>query len=141
MSDKDLLIPLSRFDEVEAATVSDVDQLNGTVSDSDELVLDLIREGRTQRIALTRHDAEVIIEVLHSVLHPNAHRSSPVQRLWGELDDVMDFLVDVDDPEPEDRARAKALATAIALISQPWSEEPNIDAIRDEAMDRWESRQ
>lgn len=118
--------------------MGDGDQQNGTVEPWCELVLDMTLNGRTQRVSMTRHDAELVIEVLHSVLHPNTHKSSPVQRLWAELDDVMDFLMDVDDPEPEDKARAKALAEAIALISQPWSEEPDIAAVREEAVRRWE---
>lgn len=136
--DKSLLLELSRFDEVEACTIGSEDEMDDARA---ELVLDLTTGGHTRRIELTRHDGEVIIEVLHSVLHPNTHKSSPVQRLWAELDDVMDFLMDVDEPEPEDRARARALAEAIAMISQPWSEEPDVDAIRAEAVERWEANQ
>lgn len=141
MSDGDigLLTQLSQFDEVEAMTVGSEDSLEGNVADSCELVLDLRSGHQTQRLQLTRHDGELIIEVLHTVLHPNTHRSSPVQRLWAELDDVMDFLM-VDDPEPEDKARAKALAEAIAMLATPYSEEPDIDAVRKEAVERWEQR-
>lgn len=138
--DADLLRPLSRWDEVEATSVGDGDQQEGVVEPWCELVLDMTKDGRTERVSMTRHDAELVIEVLHSVLHPNTHKSSPVQRLWTELDDVMDFLMGTDEPEPEDKARAKALAEAIALISQPWSEEPDVAAVRDEAVVRWEQR-
>lgn len=141
MSDADMLRPLSRWDEVEATTVGDGDQQEGVVEPWCELVLDMSLDGRTQRVEMTRHDAELVIEVLHTVLHPHTNRHSPAQRLWAELDDVMDFLMDNDDPEPEDRARAKALAEAIALITQPWSEEPDVGAVREEAVRRWEERE
>jgi hypothetical protein len=136
-----MLRTMTRIESVEATEVGDADQVLGTVPEWCELVLDFEAQGQKRRAHLTRHDGELIIEVLHSVLHPNTHKNSPVQRLWAELDDVMDYLVDVDEPEPEDKVRARALAEAIALIAQPYAEEPDIDAVRAEAMERWENRQ
>ena len=134
------LTQLASLDEVEAMTVGDGDHISELVPDWCELVLRLTREHSHQMLPLTRHDAELIIEVLWTVLHPNEHRRSPVERLWEQLDDVMDYLM-VDDPEPEDKARAKALAEAIALISLPFADEPDVAAIRTQAVERWESRQ
>jgi hypothetical protein len=140
MSDAALLAELARLESVEALTVGDGDHLAGTVPGWCELVLNIEDGKGTRQLQLTRHDAELIIEVLWTVLHPNEHRASPVQRLWSELDDVMDFLMDADEPEDEDKARAKALALSIALISQPHSDEPDVAAVRDEAVARWEQR-
>lgn len=139
--DAELLSVLARFDEVEAITLGDGDHMAGFADPKSEIRLSLTEGGKTVSMDLTRHDSELIIEVLWSVLHPNEHRNSPVQRLWAELDDVMDFLMDEDEPEPEDKARAKALALSIALISQPWAEEPDVDSVRAEAVERWENRQ
>lgn len=133
------LTQLARLDEVEAMTVGDGDHTSELVPDWCELILRLKVNRTTQQVPLTRHDAELIIEVLWSVLHPGENKHSPLQRLWEQLDDVMDYLM-VDDPEPEDRARAKALAEAIALISLPYSEELDIETIRAQAVERWEQR-
>lgn len=141
MSDAELLSELAHFDEVEAITLGDGDHMEGYAPLWAEIRLVLDESGHKLSVDMTRHDGELIIEVLWSVLHPNDNRQSPVQRLWTELDDVMDFLMDVDEPEPEDKARAKALALSIALISQPWAEEPDIDSVRAEAVERWEERQ
>lgn len=142
-SDADLLRELARLDSVEAATVEDGDHLSGVVDDWCEIVLDLDYDGGKRRLQLTRHDAELIIEVLHAVLHPHTHKSSPVVKLWEMLDEQMDFLMADDDPEAEDKVRAKTLAEAITLITQPTSEVGSIDVsdVRDEATERWESRQ
>lgn len=137
---KELLTELARLDSVEVTAVTTGDHSAGYVNDWCEIVLDLESNGNIRRVELTRHDGELIIEALHEVLHPHTNKHSPVQRLWTLLDDVMDFLMADDEPEPEDKARAKALAEAIALISQPYSEEPDIAAVREEAVARWEAR-
>jgi hypothetical protein len=137
----DLLRPLARLESVEAIAVGHGDQLEGSVPGWCELVLDLEDETGVRRLSLTRADAELIIEVLFEVLHPQDNKHSPVTRLWAELDDQMDFLRADDDPEPEDRARAKALAFALALLTQPYSPEPDIAAVREQAVERWEQRQ
>jgi hypothetical protein len=138
---RDLLAGLSRLKSVEVIAVGHGDQVEGTVPEWAELVLDLEDESGVRRINLTRHDGELIIQCLFEVLHPQDNKAAPVTRLWQELDDVMDFLRADDDPEPEDRARAKALALAIALLTQPYSPEPDLDPVRAEAADRWEARQ
>lgn len=138
MSTADLLRELA---EIEVTAVGSEDSTSGAVEPWCEVVLDLTDEMGTKRIQLRRHDAELIIECLHEVLHPNTHKSSPVTRLWAELDDTMDYLRADDAPEPEDRVRAKTLAWAIALLTQPYTEEPDLGPIRTEAAERWEARQ
>ncbi len=140
MNTIEALRTLAQLESVEAVSLGDGDHVFGDVPRWAELMLTLIGEGGARvDLALSRHDAELVIEVLWSVLHPGEHRQSPVQRLWERLDDTVDYLM-VDDPEPEDKARAKALAEAIALISLPFAEEPDIDSIRAQAAERWEQR-
>lgn len=134
------LTQLAQLDEVEAFTTTDGDIREDYVPEWCELVLQLKGERGTQQIPLARHDGELIIEVLFSVLHPQDNFSHPVQRLWRELDDVMDFLM-VEDPEPEDKARAKALAEAITMLQCPYSEELDLTLVKQEAVSRWEERQ
>jgi len=138
---KDLLL-LSRLDEVECVAVGDGDQRSGAVPGWCELILDLSGEdgGRVRRLHLTRHDAELIIEVLVTVLHPSGGPKTVRSRLWAELDDTMEFLMDNDDPEDEDRVRAKTLAMAIAMMSNPHADPPNIDRVKALAIERWEAR-
>lgn len=132
---------LQELAEIEVIATSAGDHVAGTVPQWCELVLDLTDEQGTKRIHLRRHDGELIIEALHEVLHPHTNRMSPVARLWEELDDTMDFLRADDEPEEEDRIRARTLALAIALMTQPYAEEPDISAVREEAVKRWEERQ
>lgn len=139
-----LLTDLSRLSSVEALTVGDGDHTAEVVPPWCELVLNLEDERGTRQLHLTRHDAELIIEVLHEVLHPGTHRSSPVQRIWGHLDEIMDYLMGDDDPEPEDKAAARAYATSLAYLTKPYSAEDdldeNINEIRAIAVQRWEDR-
>lgn len=132
---------LQELASIEVTSTAAADLTDGTVPQWCELVLDLTDEQGTKRVHLRRHDAELIIEALHEVLHPHTNRMSPVARLWEELDDTMDFLRADDEPEDEDRVRARTLAHAIALMSQPYSEEPDIGAVRTQAVARWEERQ
>lgn len=132
---------LQELTELEVIATGSGDLADGTAPEWCELVLDLTDDQGTKRIHLRRHDGELMIEALHEVLHPNTHHTSPVARLWEELDDTMDFLRADDDPEEEDRVRARTLAFAIAILTQPYSDEPDIDAVRAEAVRRWEERQ
>lgn len=140
MSDVELLRELA-MSEVEATPVGAGDHTAGTVPPWAEIRLKVSREnGTSVAMDFTRHDCELVIEVLHGVLHPATNRQHPAQRLWAELDETMDYLMDSEDPEPEDRATARALALAIAMVTQPHSEVPDIDTVRAEAVARWEER-
>lgn len=132
---------LQELAEIEVIATGASDHVEGTVPQWCELVLDLTDDEGTKRIHLRRHDGELIIEALHEVLHPHTNKSSPVLKLWEELDDTMDFLRADDEPEEEDRVRARTLAYAIALLEQPYAEEPDIAAVRERAVERWEARQ
>lgn len=132
---------LRELAELEVTACGSEDAVAGVVPDWCELVLDLTDDQGTKRLHLRRHDAELIIEALHEVLHPHSNRRSPVARLWEELDDTMDFLRADDDPEEEDRVRARTLALALAILTQPYLEEPDITHIRQQAGERWEARQ
>jgi len=134
-----LLAGLSQLDSVEVTPVGNADHVAERVPQWCEITLGIERDGRVQVIPLTRHDGELIIECLHVVLHPGSSKS-PVERLWAELDETMDYLM-VDNPEEEDKATARALALAIAMLTLPYAEEPDVAAIKTEAVVRWEARQ
>lgn len=140
--DIELLTTLSRYDSVEATSTTDGD-LGVTVGPWTELVLDLAEHGgRVRRLELTRHDAELVIQVLFTVLHPHTNRRGAVERMWALLDDQMDFLLADDEPEPEDKIRAKAIAECITICLDPLAEPGSIDVteVREEAVARWEER-
>lgn len=141
---KELLAELSRLDSVEAVAVGDADHVAEAVPKWCELVLNLERDGQARQVHLTRHDAELIMEVLYEVLHPHTNRMSPVQRIWDHLDELMDYIMDADEPEPEDKSAARAYATSLAYLTKPNSVDDDVDAnineIRALAVQRWEER-
>lgn len=74
---------------------------------------------------------------------PGKHAGPSLRELaFKELDAVMDRLMDATLDEqpisPTDRGEAKGLAIALAIFTNPYN--PNVDAIRAEAMERWEAR-
>lgn len=144
MSTKELLTELALLDSVEVVSVGDADHVAEAVPRWCEIVLHLERDGAVRSVPLTRHDGELIIEALYEVLHPQTHRSSPTQRIWAHLDEMMDFIMGDDDPEPEDKAAARAYATALAYLTKPNSAdddvEQNINDIKALAVERWEAR-
>lgn len=68
---------------------------------------------------------------------------SLLELVWRQLDEVMDELMDarLDGREPDKVQAGTALgyAGAIAIFSNPYN--PNVDAVRAEAVERWEARQ
>lgn len=60
------------------------------------------------------------------------------QKLDAIMDRLMDARLDGQTPEESDVQQAKAYADCLAIFTNPYS--PNVDAIRAEAMDRWEAR-
>jgi hypothetical protein len=80
-----------------------------------------------------------LIDVLHQTLHPHYGRSI-IECIWEELDIVMDRLMS-GEPEPDGRdpGRAEGLAMALALFTNTYA--PDLDAVRERAVERWESRQ
>lgn len=63
---------------------------------------------------------------------------SILEMLWDELDAIVERLqADASDDLAADRGRAQGVAYSIAVIQNPYL--PNIEAVRAEAMDRWEA--
>lgn len=62
-----------------------------------------------------------------------------LEMLWAELDAVMDRLMSEPAEDGRDPGRAEGVAYCIAVMQNPYL--PNIDAVRDQAMDRWEQQQ
>lgn len=59
------------------------------------------------------------------------------EMLWADLDAVMSRLMaEGEAAEESDKGEAYGLARAIALMDDPW--QPDIDAVRAEAVERWE---
>lgn len=135
-SDRELLAELSTLDSCEARVPTVKDHDRGLVPPWCEVVMTLERDERELDIHLRRHDGELIIEVLHEVLHPTTGRSI-VSMMWRELDDVMDRIM-AKGGKASDKAEARGLAKCIALITNPYA--PNMEAIRAVAMERYEAR-
>jgi hypothetical protein len=93
------------------------------------------------RMPLRRHDGELIIEVLHQVLHPNAGGVAN-DMIWTELDEVVDRIQarvqKGKEPLKRDVGQALGLATTLAIIENPYAYD--VDSIREAAMERWEAR-
>ena len=91
------------------------------------------------RLDLTRPAGEAIIEALHGALHPWAGRSI-IEHLWEALDEAMEPLLDGDgEPTDTQRGYARGLATALAVMYNPLA--PNVDDVRETAIERWEMAQ
>lgn len=126
--------------EVTAFIPTDRQQRHGEIPDWSDLVVDVEREGsgRRERLHLTRAAGEVLLDTVNTALHPRAGGSIR-QMLWDDLDALMDIIMDDDEPDdPEIRGKAAGVARALALITTPY--DPDIDAIREEAVERWENR-
>lgn len=65
---------------------------------------------------------------------------SILERIWLLLDETMDALMaDGKNAHPQTRGQALGLAMAIAVLAHP--DLPTVDAVRREAVERWERRQ
>lgn len=146
----ELLSQLSSLDEVTAWIPTGVDHSEAVTPEWCELVLEVKREVDSEeapdfplntRLPLRRHDGELIIECLWSVLHPSGGKSI-IQMMWHELDQVVDRIqrrVDKGkEPLKSDRGEAVGLAKAIAIMTNPYAYD--VDAVREEAMARYEAR-
>lgn len=137
-STANLLRQLSTMDSCEAVSLTDGDHLAGAPNWA-ELALTIERDGKGLLHYLRRHDAELIVEVLFRVLHPNAGKSIHKQ-LWADLDacmvNLMDGGLDVMDKR-EFKGKALGLATALALVENPYG--PDVGMIRKQASERYEA--
>lgn len=123
--------------EIEAAIPDANDRSVPAWSD---LTLTVTQEGSgSRRLDLTRGAGEAIVEALHGALHPWAGMSI-IDHLWAALDDEVDNLKSGSKTVGEyNKGRANGLAQALATMYNPI--EPNVDAVREAAMERWEDRQ
>lgn len=143
--DDELLIELASVDEVEAYIPTCKDQDSGMVPHWCELVLSVKREEGdfplNTRLPLRRHDGELIVEVLHSALHPNAGNNAG-DMIWRELDKVVDRIQrrveKGKEPLKADVGRAQGLVCSLAILTNPY--DPDEEAVRDAAMERYEIR-
>ena len=144
-TDAELLIELASLDEIEAYVPTSTEHDMGAVPPWCELVVKMKRTTTdfplSTTLPLRRHDGELLIEVVRDVLHPD-RSSSASEYLWEELDTIVDSIqrrVERDrPPRQSDVGHALGLATALAAIANP--ADPDVDAVRSEAMERWESR-
>ncbi len=149
----ELLAVLATLDEVSARIPTATEHDAQVVPPWCELVLELKREPDafsggpgefpidTRRLWLRRHDGELIIEVLDSVLHPQRNLRG-VDAIWAALDAAVDRIQarvnKGKDPKPVDVGEARGLAMAVAMYTNP--RYPDTDEVRAEAMTRWDTR-
>jgi hypothetical protein len=141
----ELLIELCTLDEVEAYIPTVADHDTGAVPPWCELVLTFKREDRewplNHRIPLRRHDGELIIEVLHGVLHPNAGLSI-AQMIWRDLDARVDRIMrrvnKGMEPLKRDVGEANGLTMALARLINPYDPKP--DGVKETSMERYDAR-
>lgn len=149
-TDAELLQELATLDEVVAWIPTATDHAQEVTPEWCEVVLEVKRDDDgsldppwplRDRMPLRRHDGELIIQVLHDVLHPGGG-GQVARMLWSELDDVVDRIqkrVERDrSPRLRDVGRAQGLTTAIAIMVNPFAYDEQ--AVRDEAMERHEAR-
>lgn len=92
--------------------------------------------------ALTSQECTIAADVLRAAA-VNAGGSqcagkSVYEQLWEELMAIMERLMTGQEAEDgRDPGRAEGVAHALAVFTNPYL--PNIEAIRDEAMERWEN--
>lgn len=146
----DLLAELASLDEVSAWVPTAANHAAGITPQWCELVLEITRTSDDdlapawpikQRLPLRRHDGELIIQVLHDVLHPE-YPTQAGDAIWAELDAVVERIQRVvnkgKSPSKSLVGQALGLATALAIIERPL--EPDVDDIRAVAMTRYAIR-
>lgn len=124
--------------EVEAWIPSERDARDGECEEWTEVILQLDSD-LTEPVALdlTRAAGEAIISTLGDVMHRWAGKSI-INHIWEELDLTMDELM-AKTAEPDDAGYARGLAMALAYMYNPLN--PDIEQVRADAVERWESRQ
>ena len=96
----------------------------------------------TETAALAPEHANVMSDLLRAA-YASAGSSmcggkTILELLWDELDAIMDRLMsDGEAEDGRDPGRAEGVAYCIAVMQNPYL--PNIDAVREQAMERWEN--
>ena len=151
-TDSELLIELGTLDDIEAYIPTAKDHQHGITPQWCELVLKISRlrdphvdEGPGDwplnvTLPIRRHDGELIIQVLHDVLHPKEGGTSALESAWDRMDAVVRRIQKRVEkgksPRLLDIGEARGLATAIALMISPL--QPDEEVVRELAMERYE---
>lgn len=138
-TDLQLLVQLGTVDEIECVPLTDADHVAGGIPRWAEIRLDIERDGKLLQHYLTRHDGEAISLALLRAMHPTAGKSIS-GHLWEGLDQCMVNIMQgglSDEDKAKEKGLALGLATAVALIRSP--HKPDVDAVRKEAMQRYEA--
>lgn len=118
----------------------DGDHVQQTVPGWCDLVLDIEREGGgVQRVHMTRRAGEVALDMVNSALHPYAGGSIRTL-LWADLDALTDVIMDGIDESDMTKGKAAGVARAIAYMVNPYDVDAALESVREEAVERWESR-
>lgn len=131
-------MPEQPYFEVQTHCHGQADQSAGEVPAWCDLTMKIknLSTGATEVLFLTRSAGEAVIDALHETLHP-WQGGSIIDLMYRRLDDVVQNLLD-GTAEPDDKVRARAMAEMISILVNPYR--PNIDAVRDQSVERVRSR-
>jgi hypothetical protein len=130
-------MPIQPDFSIEARIPDEVESRRGVADWCDLIITVEPEDGARHQIQMTRTAGELLIRTVGEVLHPWAGKSI-IEHIWDELDDVMDGLMDGSDAGDAARGSALGLASALATMYNPIA--PNVDAVREQAVDRWTER-
>jgi hypothetical protein len=143
----EMLQELATLDLVEAEVPTVAEHTAGVVPPWCELRLKIRREQDDATnfplnidIPLRRHDGELIIEVIHDVLHRKTGVAGEL--IWAELDACVERIMKRrtkgKEPRDADIAEAMGLSKALAYLANPM--QPELDDIKWAATERWNIR-
>lgn len=131
-------MPIHPVFEIEARIPDEADARNDECAEWAELILTIgSDQSEAIEVDLTRSAGEAIISTVGDVLHRWAGKSI-LESICDELDATMDGLMD-GTADTDDKGYAQGLAMAIAYMYNPIN--PDIEQVRADAVERWESRQ
>jgi hypothetical protein len=132
-------MPVQPDFEVTAFIPTDLDQREGIIPEWSDLVVQQKgdHDNVTWRWPLTRAAGEAMLDVLHGALHPYAGGSIR-KLLWDDLDILTDLIMSGEDESDMTKGKAAGVARAIAYMLNPYDVDAALDAVREEAVERWE---